>query len=84
MADDVWNKINKNLEVLIALSAQHRPQPGANATVREQIAKLAECGLAPADIARILGKKRETVNAEIGKIRKTVPKNDQLEPKNGQ
>jgi len=84
MADDVWNKINKNLEVLIALSVQHRPQSGASTTVREQIAKLTECGLAPADIAKILGKKRETVNAEIGKIRKTALKNNQLEPTNGQ
>jgi hypothetical protein len=59
----------KRLDAVIGLLAVTLPQPEHPRSLRDQIKLLDAAGLAPAEIARIVGKPGKDVNSELTRIR---------------
>ena len=67
-------QIRRDLDVIVALLSKNLPKESEESTGRNQIRLLAQLGLAPAEIARILSKRRTDVNSELAHLRKNLRK----------
>lgn len=59
----------KRLDAVIGLLVVTLPQPEHPRSLREQIRLLDTVGLAPSEIARIVGRPAKSVNSELARIR---------------
>lgn len=59
----------KRLDAVIGLLVVTLPQPEHPRSLREQIRLLDAVGLAPSEIARIVGRPAKSVNSELARIR---------------
>ena len=69
MAEIGLSEVVKRLDAVIALLAVTLPQPEEPPSLRDQIKLLDAAGLAPAEIARIVGRPATSVNSELARIR---------------
>jgi hypothetical protein len=69
MAEVGFPELIKRLDAVIGLLAVTLPQPEHPRSLRDQIKLLDAAGLAPSEIARIVGKPGKDVNSELSKIR---------------
>lgn len=68
MNDKLLQETNKLLKVIIGLLVRNKQEKAA--TMRDQIGILAGLGLAPSEVAEILGRSGNYVNKELSEIRK--------------
>lgn len=69
MAEVGYSELIKRLDAVIGLLVVTLPQPEKPRSLRDQIKLLDAAGLAPIEIARIVGKPGKDVNSELTKIR---------------
>ena len=68
MNEKIQQETNRLLKVMIGLLA--RSKQDRVATLRDQIGVLTDLGLAPSEIAEILGRSGNYVNKELSELRK--------------
>ncbi len=68
MSEKIEQETNRLLKVMIGLLARNKQDKIA--TLRDQIGVLTDLGLAPSDIAEILGRSGNYVNKELSELRK--------------
>lgn len=68
MNEKMQQETNRLLKVIIGLLA--RSKQDKVATLRDQISVLTDLGLAPSEIAEILGRSGNYVNKELSELRK--------------
>lgn len=71
MNEKTLQETNKLLKVMIALLVRGNKQDNP-LSLRDQIGILSDLGLAPSDIADILGRSGNYVNKELSEIRKAL------------
>jgi len=77
MGDErILRQVLRRLDVLIALELGNSPE-GERISVAERISRLHELGLAPAEIASIIGKSTSHVTSALSKQRKSKKKGGQ-------
>jgi hypothetical protein len=69
MAESGFPELIKRLDAVIGLLVVTLPQPEEPRSLRDQIKLLDAAGLAPAEIARIVGRPATSVNSELARIR---------------
>jgi len=69
MNEKTLQETNKLLKVIVALLVRGNNQDKV-ASLRDQISVLAGLGLAPAEIAEILGRSGNYINKELSELRK--------------
>jgi hypothetical protein len=69
MAEVGFADLIKRLDAVIGLLVVTLPQPNEPRSLRDQIKLLDAAGLAPAEIARIVGRPATSVNSELARIR---------------
>jgi len=70
MNDKISQETNKLLKVIIGLII--RNQVDNKPSLREQISVLNELGLAPSEIAEVLGRSGNHINKELSELRKVI------------
>lgn len=69
MAEVGFPELIKRLDAVICLLVVALPQPEQSRSLRDQIKLLDAAGLAPSEIARIVGRPATSVNSELVRIR---------------
>jgi hypothetical protein len=69
MAEIGFPELVKRLDAVIGLLVVTLPQPEHARSLRDQIKLLDAAGLAPSEIARIVGRPPTSVNSELARIR---------------
>jgi hypothetical protein len=69
MAEIGIHQLVKRLDAVIGLLVVTLPQPEHPRSLRDQIKLLDAAGLAPSEIARIVGRPAKSVNSELARIR---------------
>lgn len=69
MQEKLLKSINKRLGAIIALISRLKLRESETLTLRSQIGILGDLGLAPKEIADILGRSNKYISKELSKIR---------------